>query len=304
MARNVGIGASLSLAIWIGVWTTAPARGIELEPGQTYPAGTALTSATAGLVLTVPADWSAAWPAGSELLVMARSDRQAYVFLAADELSEAEALTQMSLPIDLGDGVVLYPKSPSPARSQGMWTADFDVTGTETPTRAVVWTRLGPHGIGVALIGLDVVGSESAGADAHRIAQTLAKQIQFKAPVSPRAAPASGEGDLPWQDYMRGRYIARYYTGSGYSEKTELWLCSDGRFQRSADAGGSSMEGASGAFAGRRAGRWTAHGSQPASGELVLEDEQGRSSHSLSLQSGKLFVDGSQWLRGENSLCP
>jgi hypothetical protein len=101
---------------------------------------------------------------------------------------------------------------------------------------------------------------------------------------------------------MRGRYIAYFFTGSGYHEKSEIWLCSDGSFQRSSDGGGFGG-GASGAYAGSGQGRWSASGTQPAKGELRLQFSDGVSSYTLALEGGDLYLDGSKWLRGDNEYC-
>ena len=125
--------------------------------------------------------------------------------------------------------------------------------------------------------------------------------MSFAKPVIPD--PTGGEGNADWQSYMRGRYIARFYTGSGYHEKTELWLCSDGRFSRSGEGGGFGG-GASGAFQGGGSGRWSASGKQPGAGELRLEHADGIATYRLTLEGGSLYLDGTKWLRGDNEYCP
>ena len=284
--------AAFSIALLV-----APGRAVEIRPGQIYEGGTSLTASDVGVTFTIPSGWRAGLPAGAEALVMERLAGGAMILVMAQEVSEAEVMREMSQNVDLGGGAFLQPLAYPTTRPDGVLTADYQLVGGQVPGQGAAFTRLGKTGVGVVFFAVDT-SADQAGRTA---ASQLVDGVRFSKPVAP--TPAGAEGSAPWGDYMRGRYIARYYSGSGYHEKTELWLCSDGTFHRSGDSGGFGG-GASGAFAHSSAGRWSAGGTQPAQGQLRLETSEGVATYALSLADGKLYLDGTQWLRGDNEVCP
>lgn len=294
------------------------AAAVEIRQGQQYAGGTLLESAEAGVALQVPQSWQGAWPAGSGMLVLAAEDGTGYIFVHVAEMHEGGATELMSQPVPLGDGIVLQPQSTAAKDTDGLISAPYRVTGTPQPWTAEIKTRIGPHGIGAAFVTL---GRPADFESIATIARTLALTTEFTEPVT-QAATAALPGGGNWQDYMRGRYVARYYTSSGYTEEDHIWLCSDGTFYRSTASGGFGG-GASGAFGGRANGRWQASGGAGAVGELVLQygpgavsensttfgDWTGQSAgherivFSLELRNDKLFLNGKKWLRGTNEQC-
>ena len=274
-----------------------PVSAVEIQPGQVYAGGTSLTASDVGVTMRVPDGWQAALPVGGSALAMERSDQRAFIFAVADRTTEAEVRAEMAQPIDLGDGIVLQPKASPSSEGKGLLRGDYQVFGAPSPGEGTVWARLADTGIGVAFFAIDLGGDGGASREAER----LARGVSFAKPVIPD--PTGGEGNADWQSYMRGRYIARFYTGSGYHEKTELWLCSDGRFSRSGEGGGFGG-GASGAFQGGGSGRWSASGKQPGAGELRLEYADGVATYRLTLEGRSLYLDGTKWLRGDNEYCP
>lgn len=294
--------------LFLLLFGTDLAQAVEITPGTVYEAGTELTSSEAGVTLTVPSGWRAALPPGSEALLMERVAGGSMIFVAAQETTEQAMLLEMSQDVDMGDGLVLVPTA-LPSREGGVLQGEYRLTGSSLSGLGAAFARVGPAGVGVLLLALDT-GTDRGGRDAAR---TIARGVAFAKPKTTEApAPtpsgagaqsARGEGANAWQDYMRGRYVARFYSGSQYHEKEELWLCSDGTFRRSGDSGGWGG-GASGAFASSGGGTWTASGQQPGVGELRLQFSDGVGTYALSLEGGKLYLDGTQWLRGANELCP
>ena len=113
------------------------------------------------------------------------------------------------------------------------------------------------------------------------------------------AAPSGGE----LAAYLKGRYLVRFYSGNGYSEKHEIWLCTNGQFRSRFDGGGFTQGVASGAFEGGNVGTWAAQGNR-AGGVLSLSASDGAQSRfEVRESSDALLLNGQKWLRGENSLC-
>ena len=293
---------------------------VEIQQGQQYPAGSLLESSAAGVALTVPDGWVAGWPQGSSMLVLARSDNQGSVFVYVDAFDAASAMQLMAQPVALGDGVVLVPKKAPRTASGDRLVADYSVNGAPQKLKARIETRIGGHGVGAAFI---AVATPAVFDEVRGTAAGLADSMRFSAPVTASAAGSSGGDGGSWQDYMRGRYVVRYYTASGYTEEEHVWLCSDGSFLRSTASGGFGG-GASGAFAGKGHGAWQAQGTTDRVGELVLQygagsvsetgttfgdwSEQGaggeRLVYALELRDGKLYLDDRQWFRDANQQCP
>ena len=298
---------------------SAVASAAEIQQGQQYAGGALLESSEAGIALRVPEGWQGAWPAGSEMLILAIPDGTGYIFVHVAEMNEGGAAELMSQPVPLGDGIVLHPESSAAKDADGLIAAPYSVTGTPQPWTAQINTRIGPHGVGAAFITL---GKPATFESIAATARSLALATQFNKPVTQPVTTTQPGGAASWQDYMRGRYVVRYYTGSGYTEEDHIWLCSDGSFFRKS-AGGGFGGGASGAYGGSASGRWQANGGTGAVGELILQYGPGAVSEnsttfgdwteqsagydrivfSLELGNNKLYLDGKQWFRDTNQQC-
>jgi hypothetical protein len=307
------------LVVLLFVVFSAPAPAAEIRQGQQYAGGTLLESSDAGIALRVPEGWHAAWPAGSEMLILAIPDGTGYIFVHVAEMNEGGATELMAQPVPLGDGIVLQPASSAGKDADGLISARYRVTGAPQPWTAQIKTRIGPHGVGAAFVTLGEPEKFDAIATTAR---ALALATQFDKPVTPQPAVTQSGDGANWQDYMRGRYVVRYYTGSGYTEEDHIWLCSDGTFHRSTASGGFGG-GASGAFGGRANGRWQASGVTGAMGELALQYGPGavtensttfgewteqsagydRIVFSLEIHNKKLYLNGKQWFRDSNQKC-
>ncbi|WP_020410588.1 hypothetical protein [Hahella ganghwensis] len=302
------------LLISLCLFTSPPASSVEIQTNQMYQGGTQVQSSGIGLGVTIPQGWQGALPAGSSFFVMESSALQATILLYAEQMSAAQLQQTMSQSIPLDAGVQLVPSSMP--RSEGdLVIADYQVPA-RPELKARIVGRTGSNGLSVALITLTPSQNPAA---VWSTAKDTAMNLQF---FQPKQSATSNGGSGSWQDYMRGRYIARYYSGSGYHEKQELWLCSNGQFHTSGDSGGYGG-GASGAYGSQGTGRWRAEGSLPGQGILILQygpgyqfegstgdsewtesgpgGEQAR--YALSLYNDKLYLDDTQWLRGTNEYC-
>jgi hypothetical protein len=269
-----------------------------------------------GLSLTIPSGWQGAWPQGVEAFVLKKEDAQDTILIQAEQIDKQSIVAMMNQPIMLDAGLTLIPIGKTEEQA-GVITGQYSVTGQYANSKAQIKSLIGKHGISVALIGIGF----SQGEPQKTLAQ-LSKTVQFKAPQTAHQTNTTRESNngTPWSDYMRGRYIVYYYTGSGYHEEDHIWLCSDGTYFRSNSSGGFGG-GASGAFGGKASGQWQVTGSMPAEGTLTLttgpgvsrgdttfgswEEQTGPSqaSFKLSLQDNKLYLNGSKWFRDSNKRC-
>lgn len=290
---------------------------VELSPGVLYESGTRLQSSELGLSLTIPSGWQGALPQDVDAFVIQKQGAQDTILVRADQVDKQSILSMMNQPIALDQGMILMPMGKA-VEKPGVIEGKYTVSGQHAEARAEIKTVLGKHGVSVALIGLGF----SEGEPSKTLAK-LAKTVRLEAPQhaqQSQAGAASGGSGQKWSDYMRGRYIVYYYTGSGYHEEDHIWLCSDGSYYRSSSSGGFGG-GASGAFGGKAAGRWQVKGTLPGEGILTLTTGPGvsegsttfgdwsetrgpsQASFRLSLQNNKLYLDGSKWFRDTNQRC-
>jgi hypothetical protein len=274
------------------------AAGAQIQPGRLYGPGEMISEPSAGLSLTIPDGWRGALVPDGSMFMLEPLAGQGAMFVIADQLTEEEARAEMSRPLDLRNGMVVTPSGEIREISTGHLSARYTVQGGPMELEGTVEVRLAGSGLGVAFILLSPPSQAPAHVEAMR---TFALSLGV---TEPATRPAASAGSDAWEPYLRGRYLARYYTASGYTESTELWLCSDGTFHFNDQAGGFGG-GASGAVQGLGGGRWSATGAG-AAGTLVLQWSSGeRDSWALEYdyQQDRLYIEGVRWLRGNNERC-
>lgn len=290
-----------------GVAAGAPSRGaaVEVEPDRIYPAGSRLEAAELGVAFTIPVGWRGAWPSGSEAFVLQpETDPGVYILALGEEATSADLESMMAAPIDLGEGLSLHPTAAVSARGRAL-AGRYEVRGAPGPLAAYAEAMAGSHGIAVAYV--LIAAPDSLRTHEPAVAALVASTVLGAPAAAPPAAPASGAAagaSDRWEDYLRGKYIVRYHTATGYTDEEHLWLCSDGSFRRRSAAGGFGG-GASGAFQGDSTGRWTATGAGE-DGALTLrypDGSEGRYELRWDYGENHLYVDGKRWLHGENEVC-
>lgn len=258
------------------------AQATVLTPGKRYTGPEHLTEPSLGIGFTVPESWVGALPQGSEFFIMAPADEAGYIFVGADEMTLAEALTTMSQDIPLGNGITLRPTG-KPSQDGKRLSAQYAVSGAPQPLKARATTVVGERGLGLFFI---AVYPEQRAPEFTGAVESLVTSIRWSAPVAPPPTPADGGFELA------GKKLTRFYTGSGYSETQYLYLCNSGQFYHDFNGGGYGWN-ASGAFQSNSRGRWQVNGNQ-----LVLNYADGsRSAYNLSINGSKFMMDGKRWFR-------
>ncbi|MEM7364103.1 MAG: hypothetical protein AAF525_08755 [Pseudomonadota bacterium] len=283
-----------------------------LQPGKLYPGGTQIDVPDLGIAITLPTGWKGLLPAGAAAFIMESDATQANLFLIGDRMTAEQLRQTMAGPIPLDTGVTITP-SGNVQDVEGWMQADYVVAG-QPQLKARIKAQTGTSGIAFAII---AIGDDARIKDALTGADLVARSVTFSEPIQPPVPQGLGGN---WQDYMKGRYVVRLYTGSGYYEEEHIWLCSDGSFFRSTGSGGFGG-GASGAFGGKGQGAWRAEGELAGQGRLVLaygattsqndtsfgswQTSSGPSElqYLLELADDKLYLDGKRWFRDGNERC-
>lgn len=286
LVGGLALAAALSMA--------APLEG-QIQAGRTYTGGEQIRDPDAGLTLTLPAGWRGSLASDGASFVMESDTGGGYLVVVGDAATEADARAQLEAPLDLGSGVTLTPTGPVEQVGAGHLTATYSVAGAQANYDGFVDVRLTASGLGVAFILL----APPETADMHLEAM---RAFAFSLGVTEAVTqPASGD---EWEPYLRGQYLVKYFTATGYTESRELWLCTDGSFFFNGQGGGFGG-GASGAVQVLGGGRWSATGAG-ASGTLLLEWSDGdRYSWPLEYdyEQNRIYVNGERMLRGDNERC-
>lgn len=268
----------------------------QIEPGRIYSGGEQIGDPSVGLTLTLPAGWRGSLSPDGEAFVLESEAGGGYMVVIGDETTEADARRQLAEPLDLGGGVLLTPSGTVQEVATGHLTANYTVTGTPSEFVGKADVRLTQAGLGVAFILMSPPGT----ADEHLESM---REFAFSLGVTEPTVQTVG-GDDEWEPFLRGLYMARYYTRTEYTESTEVWLCADGQFYYNSQAG-SFGGGASAAAQGLGNGRWSATGAGK-TGTLILDWSNGeRSTWDLEYdyELNRVFVNGERMLRGENERC-
>lgn len=273
---------------------TCPLNAEEVQPGKVYSGGARIESSALGVAFTIPDGWQGGWPPGSSAFVLDNDAGTASIMMVFDQFSQSQIATMMAENIPLDENVYLAPTA-MPVHKSDYYQNHYQVMGSVTRLNGFIAAKVLREGLSLATI----IMSADISDPQQQVVVNLTTGLALS---EPQTAPQD-TGASSWQAYMKGRYIARFYSGSGYHEKQELWLCSDGSFASSFNSGGFSMDGFSGAVSDGNTGQWQATGNINQPGRLQLTYANGnQTSFQLQLQD-KLYLDGEQWLRGDNERC-
>lgn len=102
-----------------------------------------------------------------------------------------------------------------------------------------------PHGGGVMVVALSNKESNQKG---FRAGLQVAKSVAF---TKPQASEAASQ----WQTLLRGKHLIYLYTASGFSERTDIYLCPSGKFFYRSNSSSLSNNG-SGVVGANSDGNW------------------------------------------------
>ena len=268
-----------------------------LRAGVTYQGGETVEAQDHGVSIQVPKGWSGTLPAQSEFFILQNTRGAGVVLVYVDKIELKELKQKISSPIP-ADQFLLRPNTALKKTNLG-WSMRYSITPASDRFSAAQVLAIHRHHTALAFIELSP--------KVHTAPTNVLKRLAESARIAKRASvnqdKANQAGPNAWRTYMSGRHVIRYFTSSGYTEETHLWLCSNGQFFDSMETGGNSG-GASGASAGRNVGTWSATGQTHANGQLILRYSNGQgSTHDLALSNRKLYIDNKQWLRDKNTRC-
>lgn len=149
-----------------------------------------------------------------------------------------------------------------------------------------------PFGGGVLIVAFS---DKESNEKAFQAALGIAKSLIFT------KSETSAKADQ-WQTYLRGKHLLYLYTASGFSERTDIYLCSSGEFIYRSDSSSLSNNG-SGAVEANNDGTWKTS----ASGEnLILQFRSGATREyklSPGKTNGEITLNGNRYFVQNQNRC-
>lgn len=213
------------------------------------------------------------------ILVKSHNNRDFEQFAASANL-EADGLTLVGSPQQIQGGTSFRTSKNTP---QGMAIVDT----------FVVFSPFGGGAIVVALS--DVQNAEASFKAGYNVAMSL----KFK------KAEVSAKADQV-RNVLGGKHLLYLYTGSGYSERTDIYLCKSGTAYRSSDLGGftpGNVDGPSAAAYSRNQGTWRI---SPDGNTLIIVMNNGATSQYkiTPRQAGnEIALNGNRYFVKEHNVC-
>jgi len=119
-----------------------------------------------------------------------------------------------------------------------------------------------PFGGGTLIVSFSDKDNNQKGFQA---ALQIAKTLTF-------TKPQTSEGASQWQTFLRGKHLLYLFTASGFSERTDIYLCSSGGFFYRSDSSSLSNNG-SGVIGADSDGNWKI---SPSGSNLILQFRNGK----------------------------
>ncbi|MDF1881608.1 hypothetical protein JHD50_09880 [Sulfurimonas sp. MAG313] len=261
---------------------------LEIEAGKNYTGSVLLQSSAQGLSFTLAQGWTARLNEASSLTA-SKDNGQIIAIISTYDLTSDTVIQEMNQVQDMGDGVFLHPLAKARKISPLIYMADYKLSGAPSPMQSRVYVVLGPKDKALAFVGASQLHQLKI---MQNDMYAMAKSAKFTKLKTPK------QNDNPWYSKLKGQLLLRFYHGSGYSEKSKWWLCSDGHFETSFNASSATSLG-TGAALSSNIGRWTVQGEQ-----LVLDFQNGSQYiYELSMYDGYIYMDNDKVYRDTNNYC-
>ena len=308
MSRVLAVVLGLGVLLALGL---GHPRAEELQPNQTYAAGTRVETSSVGVSVVVPDGWVGRFGQDTQTQVLFLGSNVIEgvgVVLFQSGVTAAQVSATLGEAQDLGGGVVLRPTGPPATQGSRIVSSYRNQTYIG---RALA--LLGPARNGVIFFFAGPPKNQGAYVS---LLDGLAASTTFLPPqavlAQQQAAGASGLNE-PWSSVLPDQalnYFSTYNSGGGgggMASHRVLHLCSDGRFTFAGDSSvAMNVPGASGSSAGRNGfrGRWSVESPTQTTAVLVLAVDGGRELRwPLRWDGQKTFLNGQRWLRERSKVC-
>ena len=309
MTRHESSRRSLSrffvMLLSLSLLTTGANAATEISPGVLYQPGTRLQVSSLGLELTVPDNWQALLPQGSEALVMEPIGPVARMIVTAVPGSSPESVSQMMSQAQALDAMTQLVPSGKLKQKNGIYSQRFEIRG-QNPQNLVAsaFARLGSNQTALFVVTLEPAQQNLL----QKLGRQFLRAASFTTPQAAAQTQAQPGASIDWDRELRGRSLRYLKTDGGLSVDKRMNLCSDGSFYYSDNdsyLSSDAISNFSGYSQSSQAGRWQIAGNQ-----ISLSWNDGSQSRfTLSRRYVEewgewgTFVDEQRWFNVNNEVC-
>ncbi len=309
MTRHESSRRSLSrffvMLLSLSLLTTGANAATEISPGVLYQPGTRLQVSSLGLELTVPDNWQALLPQGSEALVIEPIGQVARLIVTAVPGSSPESVSHMMSQAQALDAMTQLVPSGKLKQKNGIYSQRFEIRG-QNPQNLVAsaFARLGSNQTALFVVTLEPAQQNLL----QKLGRQFLRAASFTTPQAAAQTQAQPGASIDWDRELRGRSLRYLKTDGGLSVDKRMNLCSDGSFYYSDNdsyLSSDAISNFSGYSQSSQAGRWQIAGNQ-----ISLSWNDGSQSRfTLSRRYVEewgewgTFVDEQRWFNVNNEVC-
>ncbi len=295
-----------TLLCLIFAFATSPLQAAtEISPGVLYQPGSQLKVSSLGLQLTIPENWQAVLPAGSEALVMEPTGQTARMIVTAAGQSSAQTVQALMSQPQVLDAMTQLQPVGQLSQQAGIYAQQFKLVGNNPQNlKASAYGRLGSNQTALFVIMLEPQNQNLLA----EVGRKFIQSVKFNRPQASVPANADGNQNIDWDQALRGRTLQYLKTNNGLSVDKRMNLCSDGSFFYSDNdsyVSSDAISDFSGSSQSSNAGRWNISGDQ-----IKLAWNDGSTSQfTLSRRYVRewgewgTFVDDERWFNNRNRVC-
>jgi len=267
-------------------------KAVDLQEGLTYQQNTVIDLAENGISAKIPVGFKGILPQGSQFFLLSSPQNQfGFISVMITELNEQQALAQMSNPIEIESGIFLEPED-LPVSKKNILSGNYQTVINEMPMQSSIKTVIGGYGRSIVVI--SVYTAENKGFF-EKAANLFVNSLKI---YKPKQAEKKQAEKNSWFKQISGQQLVNFYTSSGFSEKHQLFLCSNGSFSENFDGGGATQLG-SGFYQDAKNGKWTVNGNTLS---LIYQDG-GKVTYTMSFIGESLHLNGKKYFRTKNEYC-
>ncbi len=193
----------------------------EVQQGQQYTSETRVRFSSFGVSFVLPKSWNGALSPDGEVFMLGSDEKPGLMLVLSEIDTSVDAIRNFLyqyIPID--SSITLVPAGQPTARDNRVTARYTSGTGKEQlDGRALAVV----HDDGRA-VSFFAIGPSEYTSYYQDVLDSLADSLVFF------IAEVQNAPDDSWNNYLRGRSLTYYNTGSGYTEKRHLSLCTDGTF--------------------------------------------------------------------------
>jgi hypothetical protein len=257
-----------------------------LRPGEIYSGPMKLSGSNLGASMMLPSGWIAQLQGSKGPLVLQSSSEESRIMIEANVSVFGNPARLLGEKQEYY-GLKLFSATQIKQMRPSLMYRLYRVEGSSTFTRAIVYLIAGSGGRAVLLYGFFEPGQYAA---MRQTMMTLADSFSFTAM---RTLP---EHMTSRHMQMAGGHYVFYERRGSFSEKREVWLCSDGTalFKGTYATANETTRGTV-----VRRGNWRLEGEQ-----LILALEQGQQErYTITQEHNTLYFDKAQTFRLPNNIC-